>query len=121
MASHSHHELLILELVLFISRGSPDVVLRQLHESLHMVNHSHHELLILELVLFISRGSPDVVIRQLHESLHMVSLSFDQDSAPIWLDRDNAVKNYCLAHKVNINWTFISLMPSRACVTLFLY
>ena len=47
-------------------------------------------------------GNPVDVIRVLSKQFNIHRLCFDQNSEPIWLDRDNAVKNYCGTHRIEL-------------------
>ena len=46
------------------------------------------------------QGDPVDVIRVLSKKFSIQKLCFDQNSEPIWLDRDNAVKNFCGTHRI---------------------
>ena len=48
-------------------------------------------------------GDPVEVIRVLSKQFSIQHLCFDQNSEPIWLDRDNAVKNYCGTHRIEVS------------------
>ena len=45
-------------------------------------------------------GEPVEVIRILSKHFSVQQLCFEQNSEPIWLDRDNAVKNFCGTHRI---------------------
>ena len=47
-------------------------------------------------------GDPEDVIKVLSKQFSIQHLCFDQNSEPIWLDRDNAVKNYCGTHRIEV-------------------
>ena len=48
-------------------------------------------------------GDPVDVIKVLSKQFSIQHLCFDQNSEPIWLDRDNAVKNYCGTHRIEVS------------------
>jgi len=52
--------------------------------------------------LYCVRGSPTDVFRNLSKKLKIEKLCFDQDCEPIWLERDNSVKNFCGSHKIEV-------------------
>jgi len=45
-------------------------------------------------------GNPVEVLNKLDKFYHIVRICFDQDCEALWLERDNAVKNFCLSHRV---------------------
>ena len=47
-------------------------------------------------------GDPVEVLRKISKHYAISKLCFDQDCEPIWLERDNAVKNFCGTHKIQI-------------------
>ena len=48
-------------------------------------------------------GDPVEVIKVLSKQFNIQQLCFDQNSEPIWLDRDNAVKNFCGTHRITVS------------------
>ena len=52
-------------------------------------------------------GDPVDVIKVLSKQFSIQHLCFDQNSEPIWLDRDNAVKNYCGTHRIEVSETVL--------------
>ena len=48
-------------------------------------------------------GDPVEVIETLSKQFNIQQLCFDQNSEPIWLDRDNAVKNFCGTHRIKVS------------------
>ena len=48
-------------------------------------------------------GDPVEVIKVLSKQFNIQKLCFDQNSEPIWLDRDNAVKNFCGTHRISVS------------------
>ena len=48
------------------------------------------------------RGDAEAVFRQMSKKVKIEKICFDQDCEPIWLERDNAVKNFCVSHKVQL-------------------
>ena len=48
-------------------------------------------------------GDPVEVIEVLSKQFNIQQLCFDQNSEPIWLDRDNAVKNFCGTHRITVS------------------
>ena len=47
-------------------------------------------------------GNPVDVIKALSKQFSIQCVCFDQNSEPIWLDRDNAVKNFCRAQRIEV-------------------
>ena len=47
-------------------------------------------------------GEPAQVFRELHKHFAIKRLCFDQDCEAIWLDRNNAVKNFCGTHGIEV-------------------
>eukprot|EP00090_Calanus_glacialis_P015078 TRINITY_DN23945_c0_g1_i1.p1 TRINITY_DN23945_c0_g1~~TRINITY_DN23945_c0_g1_i1.p1 ORF type:complete len:557 (-),score=96.24 TRINITY_DN23945_c0_g1_i1:131-1714(-) len=47
-------------------------------------------------------GDPVEVLRKISKHYAISKLCFDQDCEPIWLERDNAVKNFCGTHKIKV-------------------
>ena len=50
-------------------------------------------------------GDPQEVIKVLSKHFRLESLCFDQDCEAIWLDRDNAIKNFCGSHRIQVEET----------------
>merc|ERR1712128_392876 len=42
------------------------------------------------------------VLRKISKHYTIGKLCFDQDCEPIWLERDNAVKNFCGGHRIGV-------------------
>jgi len=42
------------------------------------------------------------VLRKISKHYTIGKLCFDQDCEPIWLERDNAVKNFCRSHRIEV-------------------
>ena len=47
-------------------------------------------------------GDPVAVLNKIAKHFHIARLCFDQDPEALWLERDNAVKNFCINHKIKI-------------------
>jgi len=52
--------------------------------------------------LYTILGQPVDVFKKLGNYFNINKICFDQDCEPIWLERDNAVKNFCGAHKIEV-------------------
>jgi len=52
--------------------------------------------------LYMVLGQPTEVFRRLQKTFNINKICFDQDCEPIWLERDNAVKNFCGSHKIEV-------------------
>lgn len=52
--------------------------------------------------LYMVEGKPVNVLKKLSHQFKIDKLCFDQDCEPIWLERDNAVKNFCGAHRIEV-------------------
>jgi len=55
--------------------------------------------------LYCVPGQPYDVFNALSKKLKIEKLCFDQDAEPIWLDRDNKVKNFCSGKKIDVEET----------------
>ena len=47
-------------------------------------------------------GNPVEVFRKLSKYYTINKVCFDQDCEPIWIERDNSVKNFCITHKIAV-------------------
>ena len=47
-------------------------------------------------------GKPVEVFTKLSKYFDVVRICFDQDCEAYWLERDNAVKNFCASHKIKV-------------------
>ena len=47
-------------------------------------------------------GDPVTTLTKLAKYFHIVQICFDQDPEALWLERDNAVKNFCVKNKIKI-------------------
>ena len=47
-------------------------------------------------------GNPVEVFKALSKQFSIRRLCFDQNSEPVWLDRDNAVKSYCRTQRIEV-------------------
>nr|BBD05665.1 cryptochrome 1 [Svercacheta siamensis] len=50
--------------------------------------------------LYIFRGNPVDVFHFISEQFNLHKICFEQDCEPIWQERDNAVKQFCLENKI---------------------
>jgi len=52
--------------------------------------------------LYCVAGDPVDVFKQLSKKYKIGKICFDQDAEPIWIQRDNAVKNFSVSHKIDV-------------------
>ena len=50
-------------------------------------------------------GEPAEVFKSLSKFFSIQKICFDQDCEAIWLERDNAVKNFCGTHRIEVEQT----------------
>ena len=52
--------------------------------------------------LNIIKGDPVTTVTTIAKYFDIIQICFDQDPEALWLERDNAVKNFCVTHKIRV-------------------
>jgi len=93
-------------LVLFIWDGETPITINSKYNKvqflLECVEDLEEQLAEVGSKLHFIRGNPVDVFRKLSKKVKIEKLCFDQNCEPIWLERDNAVKNFCASHKIEV-------------------
>eukprot|EP00088_Acartia_fossae_P070001 TRINITY_DN925_c0_g1_i7.p1 TRINITY_DN925_c0_g1~~TRINITY_DN925_c0_g1_i7.p1 ORF type:complete len:539 (+),score=169.43 TRINITY_DN925_c0_g1_i7:322-1938(+) len=72
---------------------------------LECLNDIDQQLRTVDSRLYCVPGKPEDVFRNISKKYKIEKICFDQDAEPIWLERDNAVKNFCASHKIEVEET----------------